>query len=93
MLHRDRKNFEQDQFKYELKNIIQNESVKCYCEFEKVFDDILNKWARPFKRKFLRAIYAPCMTKRLRKAIMKRSELKLMDKVHTQGSIKSYKNP
>ena len=43
MLHRDRKNFKQDQFKYELKTIIQNESVKCYCELEKVFDDILNK--------------------------------------------------
>ena len=36
MLHRDYKNFEQDKFKHELKNIIQNESVECYCEFEKV---------------------------------------------------------
>ena len=71
MLHRDYKNFEQDKFKHELKNIIQNESVECYCEFEKVFGDILNTWARPFKRKFLRAIYAPGMTKRLRKAIKK----------------------
>ena len=43
MLHRDYKNFEQDKFKHELKNIIQNESVECYCEFEKVFVDILNK--------------------------------------------------
>ena len=37
MLHRDYKSFEQDKFKHELKNIIQNESVECYCEFEKVF--------------------------------------------------------
>ena len=43
MLHRDYKNFEQDKFKLELKNIIQNQSVECYCEFEKVFVDILNK--------------------------------------------------
>ena len=93
MLHRDRKNFEQDQFKYELKTISQKESVKWYCEFEKVFDDILNKRARLFKRKFLRAIYALCITKRLRKAIMKRPELKSMYKVHKQGSIKSYKKP
>ena len=92
MLHRDYKNFEQDKFKQELKNIIQNESVECYCEFEKVFVDILNKWARPFKKNFLRAIYAPCMTKRLRKAITKRSELKSMYlKIQTQDSIKAYK--
>ena len=43
MLHRDYKNFEQDKFKNELKSVIQNESVECYCEFEKVFVDILNK--------------------------------------------------
>ena len=49
MLHRDYKNFDQDKFKHELKNIIQNESVECYCEFEKVFVDILYKWAHPFK--------------------------------------------
>ena len=92
MLHRDYKNFEQDKFKHELKNIIQNESVECYCEFEKVFVDILNKWACPFKKNFLRAIYAPCMTKRLRKAITKRSELKSMYlKIQTQDSIKAYK--
>ena len=45
-----------------------------------------------FKRKFLRAIYAPCMTKRLRKAIMKRSELKSRYlKIQMLDSIKSYK--
>ena len=93
MFHIEHKKFEQDQFKYELKNIIQNESVKCYCEFEKVFHYIVNKWTCPFKRKFLRAIYALCMTKRLRKAIMKRSELKSLYNVHKQRSIKSYKKP
>ena len=54
------------------------ELIEYYCEFEKVFVDILNKWAHLFKRKFLRVIYAPCMTKRLRKTKMKRSELKSM---------------
>ena len=43
MLHRDYINFEEDKFKHELKNINQNKSVECYCEFEKVFVDILNK--------------------------------------------------
>ena len=47
----------------------------------------------PLKRKFLRAIYALCMTKRLRKAIMKRSELKSLYNAHKQRSIKSYKKP
>ena len=92
MLHRNYKNFEQDKFKHKLKNIIENESVECYCKFENVFVDILDKWVRPFKRKFQRSIYAPCMTKRIRKAIMKRSELKLMYlKIQIQDSIKSYK--
>ena len=54
------------------------ELIEYYCEFEKVFVDILNKWAHFFKRKFLRVIYAPGMTKRLRKTKMKRSELKSM---------------
>ena len=54
--------------------------------------DILNKRVRLFKRKFLRAIYAPGMTKRLRTAIMKRSELKSMYlNIQTQDSTKSYK--
>ena len=45
MLHRGYKNFEQDKFKYELKSRIQNESIECYSEFEKVFADILNEHA------------------------------------------------
>ena len=36
MLHRDYKNFDQDKFKHELKNIIQKESVECYYEFGKI---------------------------------------------------------
>ena len=91
MLHRDYKNFEQDKFKYELKNRIQNEPIECYSEFEKVFVNILNEHA-PFKKKFLRVNYAPYMTKRPRKAIMKRSEPKSKYlKFETQESIKSCK--
>ena len=58
-----------------MKNRIQIEPIECYSEFEKVFVDILNEHA-PLKKKFLRVSYAPHMTKRLRKAIVKRSELK-----------------
>ena len=46
----------------------------------------------PFKRKFLRAIYAPGITKRLRKAMMKIYDLKSMYlNIQAQDSIKSYK--
>ena len=91
MLHRDCKNFEQDKFKYELKNRIKNEPIECYSEFEKVFVDILNEHTT-FKKKFLRVNYAPYMTKRLRKAIVKISELKSKYlKFKTQKSFKSYK--
>ena len=34
MRHRDYKSFEQDKFKHELKKIIQNESVECYCDLK-----------------------------------------------------------
>ena len=47
---------------------IQNESIEYYSDFEKVFMDIETEHA-PFKKKF-------SVTKRLRKSIVKRSELK-----------------
>ena len=49
MLHTDYKIFEQDKFKCELKNRIQNESIGCYNEFEKVSVDILSEY-KPFKK-------------------------------------------
>ena len=58
---------------------------------EKIFVDVLNEQA-PFKKKLLRSNHAPCMTKRLRKAIKKRSGLKSNYlKIQTQESFKSYK--
>ena len=91
MVHWDYKSFEHDKFKYEPKNRIKNEPIECYSKFEKVFVDILNEHTT-FKKKFLRVNYAPYMTKRLRKAIVKRSELKSKYlKFKTQESFKSYK--
>ena len=44
------------------------------------------------KKKFICANHAPCMAKRLRKPIMKRSELKSKYiKIETQESLKAYK--
>ena len=49
--------------------------------------DILNEYA-PFKKKLLRANHAPYKTKRLRKAIMKRSKLKSKYlKIQTQNHL------
>ena len=91
MLYRDYKNFEQDKFKYKLKNRLQNESTECYSDFENFFVDILNEHVS-FKKKFLRANHAPYVTKGLRKAIMRRPELKSKYlKLQTQESFKFWK--
>ena len=57
-----------------MKNSLRNKTVKSYKPFEEIFLTILEKHA-PMKSKQLRANNAPYMTKTLRKAIMKRSEL------------------
>ena len=60
-------------FKEELSNEI-NRDVFCYETFEQIFMNVLNKHA-PFKKKVVRANHVPYMTKTLRKAIMRRSQL------------------
>ena len=73
--YRDYKNFDKILFKTELKSLMSEKSVNNYKNFEEIFLKTLEKHA-PLKRKQLRANNAPYMTKTLRKAIMKRSELK-----------------
>ena len=58
IVYRKLKNFDLNNYKNEI--------------FEKVFLKVLNKHA-PLKKKFIRANHALYMTKKLRKAIMKRS--------------------
>ena len=56
------------------------------------FIDVLNRHAS-IKKKVIRANHAPYVTKALRKAIMKRSQLeKIYFKKRTQESFKKYKN-
>ena len=69
---RNYKKFDRDIFKDELK--LKLESITNYESFEDVFLTILNKHA-PLKKKVLRSNQAPYMTKALRKANMRRSEL------------------
>ena len=87
--YRDYKKFDLGIFKTELRNSMQN--IKDYNTFETIFLTVLNKHA-PIKQKVLRGNHVPYMTKALRKAIMKRSELKTKYLKHrTQDKLLSYK--
>ena len=68
------KNFSKENFNHELKTNLGERCVKNYASSENVFLDILNKHA-PFKKKLIRANDVPYVTKSLRKAIIKRSNL------------------
>ena len=72
IIYRNYKNFDTDAFQCELKLKLQ--SINNYETFESVFLSVLNKHA-PLKKKFVRGNPAPYMTKQLRKATMRRSEL------------------
>ena len=66
------KNFDLNHFKSKIRTKMQ--LIDKYETFEEEFLKVLNKHA-PLKKKFIRANHAPYMTKNLRKAIMKRSQL------------------
>ena len=68
------KNFSEENFNQELRINLGERCVKNYASFENVFLDTLNKHA-PLKKKVIRANHAPYVTKSLRKAIIKRSNL------------------
>ena len=72
VIYRDYKQFETVIFKEEIKSAIHD--INDWCIFEKRFLDILDKHA-PLKKKTIRANHAPYMTKDLKKAIMKRTQL------------------
>ena len=73
-LYRNPRDFKEDNFNRDLQNRLSAESVEEYAHFEKVSLEVLKKHAL-LKKKVLRANHAPCITKTLRKAIMKRSYL------------------
>ena len=72
IIYRNYKNFDFKIFKNDLRKNI--ESVDNYEVFETEFLNVLNNHA-PQKKKVIRANHVPYMTKPLRKAIMKRSQL------------------
>ena len=72
--YRSYKHFDKQKFKDELQIAMNEGMVNNYEEFETKFIEVLEKHA-PLKKKTLRANNAPYMTKNLRKAMMKRTEL------------------
>ena len=72
IMYRNYKNFEEIKFREELRNTLSG--CITYKEFENIFMKVLQQHA-PLKKKYVRANHAPYMTKFLRKAMMKRSEL------------------
>ena len=69
IVYRKFKNFDLNNFKNEVRAKMQLTD-----KFEEEFREVLNKHA-PLKKRFIRVNHAPYMTKNLRKAIMKRSQL------------------
>ena len=72
IVYRKFKNFDLNNFKNEIRTKMQ--LIDKYEPFEEEFLKVLNQHA-PLKKKFIRANHVPYMTKNLRKAIMKRSQL------------------
>ena len=75
ILYRDYKNFDAQSFNEELTNAYASNDTSNYSSFYNVYMEILHKHA-PQKKKVVRANHAPYVSKKLRKAIMKRSCLK-----------------
>ena len=90
LVYRDYENFDRPTLRRELEKKL-NQQINEYRHFKQIFLEVLNAHA-PIKRKLLRANHVPYMTKTLRKAIMKTSELEgKYVKNETNENLKSYK--
>ena len=85
--YRSFKHFDKNTFQRELKEQITN--IIHYDNFDDKFLEVLNKHA-PMKQKTLRANEAPYMSKALRKAMMRRTQL--ANKFHKSNSEVDYLN-
>ena len=85
------KKFNEEDFNQELRGRLSTELVDNYSSLENVFIDVLNRHAL-IKNKVIRTNHARYVTKALRKAIMKRSQLeKIYFKKRTKEFFKKYK--
>ena len=88
--YRDYKYFDRAKFKNNLNEEL-SEGISNYESFETTVIEVLNKHA-PLRKELLRANHAPFITKTLRKAIMRRSQLETKYlKTKTQTNLKLYK--
>ena len=91
IIYRNFKKCNEKDFNQELRGRLSIELLDNYNSFENVFIDVLNRHA-PIKKKVATANHVPYVTKALRKAIMKRSQLEeTYFKKRTQESFKNYK--
>ena len=91
IIYRNFKKFNEEVFNQELRGKLSTELVDNYSSFENAFIDVLNSHA-PIKKKVIRASHSSYVTKALRKAITKRSQLqKIYLEKRTQQSLKKYK--
>jgi len=89
--YRDYKDFNAEEFNQDLSANLCEANIESYRSFENIFLNTLGNHA-PTKKKLLRANHAPYVTKKMRKAIMKRSYLeKDYFKKKTTASLKKYK--
>ena len=89
--YRDMKHFDRDAFRTDLRLKLGEIEINSYGIFEKTFFEILDKHA-PMKKKYVRANHKPYVTKAMRVAIMKRSELTTKYRANpTNENKKAYK--
>ena len=90
-LYKGYKHFNHECFEKDLKCALSTFEKTNYQEFDKTFIEILKRHA-PVRKKLVRANQVPYMTKALRKAIMKRSELETKYfRLKTNDTLKAYK--
>ena len=88
--YRDYKNFDSVRFNDELKYLLAKEKITSCTKFDEIFLRILYKHA-PIKSTLLRANHGSCISKTLRKAIMKISSLEnLYFKKRTDHSLRKH---
>ena len=73
-IYKNFKKFHEENFNQELRGKLSTKLVNDYSSFKSVFIDVFNRHA-PIKKKVIRANHATYVTKALRKAIMRRSQL------------------
>ena len=89
--YRTYKDFDQIRFNSDLQYALEKHIISSYKEFENIFLAILEKHA-PTKTKKVRANQAPYMTKALKKAMIKRSELETKyHKYKNSDALKAFK--